>query len=80
LIITKTFPTTEIIRTMPEFLSIDDLALILGYPVQTLRYWRKTGKGPRSAKIGKRILYRRAEVEAWINAAFENETILSGYK
>jgi DNA-binding transcriptional MerR regulator len=28
----------------------------------TVRYWRQTGKGPRSIKIGKRVLYAEAEL------------------
>jgi predicted DNA-binding transcriptional regulator AlpA len=33
----------------------------------TLRYWRSVGgRGPRSFKLGRRVLYRRADVEQWI--------------
>nr|WP_255525346.1 helix-turn-helix domain-containing protein [Mycolicibacterium sp. BK634] len=33
----------------------------------TLRYWRSVGGcGPRSFKLGRRVLYRRADVEQWI--------------
>jgi len=31
-----------------------------------LRYWRHVGKGPRSFKIGRRVLYARADVLAYI--------------
>lgn len=31
----------------------------------TVRYWRHIGKGPRSFKVGRRVLYRESDVEAW---------------
>jgi hypothetical protein len=41
-------------------------------PVATLRFWRHTGEyGPPSAKIGRRVLYREADVERWIAAQFD---------
>jgi predicted DNA-binding transcriptional regulator AlpA len=57
---------------MPEFLTLDDLCAVIGTPVATLRHWRQTGYGPRSAKIGRRVLYRRRDVESWLNAAFND--------
>lgn len=36
-------------------------------PQATLRYWRHTGtEGPASFTVGKRVLYRRSEVERWL--------------
>lgn len=37
--------------------------------VETLRYFRQLGEGPPYAKLGRRVMYRRADVEAWIEAA-----------
>ena len=37
-----------------------------GVPVGTLRYWRHAGTGPESFKLGRRVVYRRSAVEAWI--------------
>lgn len=31
----------------------------------TVRYWRHIGKGPRSFKAGRRVLYRKGDVLAW---------------
>ena len=36
----------------------------------TLRYWRHIGAGPPSAKLGRRVVYRAADIEAWIAAQF----------
>jgi predicted DNA-binding transcriptional regulator AlpA len=36
-------------------------------PVETLRYWRQTGKGPQSFRMSaRRVVYARADVERWI--------------
>jgi predicted DNA-binding transcriptional regulator AlpA len=42
------------------------------YPIQeaTLRFWRHKGDGPPSARIGRRVMYREADIESWINAQF----------
>ncbi len=34
----------------------------------TVRYWRHVGKGPRSFRVGKRVLYDIRDVEAWLEA------------
>jgi predicted DNA-binding transcriptional regulator AlpA len=40
----------------------------LGVPEATLRYWRHAGQGPASFKIGRRLVYRREELERWLAA------------
>jgi predicted DNA-binding transcriptional regulator AlpA len=35
-------------------------------PVSTLRYWRHLGTGPHSFRLGRRVVYRRADVTAWL--------------
>lgn len=36
-------------------------------PENTLRYWRHAGRGPASFSLGgKKILYRRSEIERWL--------------
>ena len=43
------------------------------YPVfteATLRYWRHRSVGPPSARIGRRVVYRVSDIEAWIDAQF----------
>jgi predicted DNA-binding transcriptional regulator AlpA len=50
-----------------EILTIDETAEIVRAPVATLRYWRYLGVGPRSFRIGRRVVYRRADVDGWID-------------
>lgn len=57
---------------MPNYLTTDEVAELLRSPAETLRYWRHLGKGPRSFKIGRRVLYDEADVMAWIATQREN--------
>jgi DNA-binding transcriptional MerR regulator len=54
-----------------HLMSIDDVSEEWGFPIATIRYWVATGRGPKSAKIGRRRLFRRENVEAWIDSAFD---------
>lgn len=36
-------------------------------PEATLRWWRHAGRGPKSFVIGKKVLYRKSEVERWLS-------------
>lgn len=54
-------------------LTIKDVAARYPIPEATLRYWRHKGDGPPSARIGRRVVYREADVEAWIEAQFAAE-------
>lgn len=59
--------TTEV--TAPEYMTTEEVADLLRTATETVRYWRHIGTGPRSFKIGRRVLYARADVEAFIEAA-----------
>ncbi len=50
----------------PELLIITEAAELLRAPVATLRYWRHRGTGPRSFRLGRRVLYRRDDLQAWV--------------
>jgi excisionase family DNA binding protein len=54
--------------SQPDLLTITEAAELLRAPVATLRYWRHLGTGPDSFRVGRRILYRRDDVHAWIDA------------
>lgn len=49
-----------------EYLSSDDLEALTGTKASTWRYWAHMGVGPASFKIGKRRVWRRVTVEAWL--------------
>ena len=52
----------------PALLTITEAAGLLRAPVATLRYWRHLGTGPTSFRLGRRVLYRRDDLHAWIDA------------
>ena len=56
---------------MDQLMRVPEVSELTGVSEATLRFWRSVGKGPRSAKLGRRIVYRRADVEAWVEAQFE---------
>lgn len=56
-----------------DLMTMDEVSEFVRIPVSTLRFYRHKGNGPKSAKIGGRIMYRRADVEAWLDAAFDAE-------
>lgn len=51
-------------------IGVYEVAQMTGATVSTVRWWRSQGTGPIAAKIGRRVMYRRADVEAWIEAKF----------
>lgn len=44
---------------------IEDLALFLGVPVDTIRAWRKKRYGPPARKLGKHLRWDPAAVSEW---------------
>lgn len=54
--------------SQPDLLTINEAAVLLRTPVATLRYWRHLGTGPHSFRVGRRVLYRRADLDAWVDA------------
>ena len=53
---------------VPDLLTITEAADLLRAPVATLRYLRHRGTGPRGFRAGRRVLYRRDDVTAWIES------------
>jgi predicted DNA-binding transcriptional regulator AlpA len=42
-------------------------------PKATLNYWRHIGKGPRSARIGRRVVYRESDVREFLAGYFNED-------
>jgi predicted DNA-binding transcriptional regulator AlpA len=47
-------------------LTPDAAGAVLGIARQTLARWRVEGKGPPYVKLGSRVAYRRAALNAWV--------------
>lgn len=54
-----------------KLLTLDEVAAMLRKSPAQCRWMRHNGTGPRSAKLGGRIVYREADVIDWVNAAFD---------
>lgn len=54
----------------PDFMPPDEAGRYLGtanhpVPLSTLQWWRSSGRGPKYLKIGKRVVYARADLDAY---------------
>jgi len=67
------YVVTRIEDTMQKLLRLAEVTELTGIPEATLRFWRYEGTGPKSAKLGRRVVYREADVLDWIDAQFEND-------
>ena len=54
---------------MPDYMTTDEVAELSRTSAETVRYWRHVGKGPKSFKLGRRVLYAVEDVEAFIAEA-----------
>ena len=52
----------------PQLLTISQAAELLRAPVAALRYRQHLGTGPNSFRLGRRVLYRRDDLRARIDA------------
>ena len=56
-----------------EYLLTREVAELLRTPESTVRYWRHVRTGPPSVKVGRRVLYSRVAVLAWLEAQRASE-------
>jgi DNA-binding transcriptional MerR regulator len=49
-----------------NLLTIEEVSERLRVPVGTLRFWRHKGIGPAGFRIGRRVVYRVTDCEAWV--------------
>ena len=56
-----------------DYLTTVEVAGLCRTPSETVRYWRHTGYGPPSFRLGRRVLYRRSDVEAWLDGLYQDE-------
>ena len=51
---------------LEEFMTTREVADLLRTSPDSVRWWRYVNRGPRSFKVGRRVLYARADVEQFI--------------
>ena len=52
-----------------DYLTTEEVAELLRTTPETVRYWKHVKKGPKSFKVGRRVLYAREDVEAFVAEA-----------
>lgn len=53
-----------------DLLTLEEVAKMLRKSPAQIRWMRHVGTGPKSAKVGGRVLFRRADVIAWVEEQF----------
>jgi hypothetical protein len=64
---------------LDDYLTIDQLAAELDVAVITLKRWGALRQGPPVTKIGRRVLYRRSAVQAWLLRQEQKTRRLDGH-
>jgi hypothetical protein len=59
-----------------NLITTEEAARLLRRSIDTMRWWRKVGQGPVSFRLGRRVVYDRADVLRWIER--ERERTSSG--
>ena len=56
---------------MNDLMLVPEVSIKTRIPEATLRWMRHVGTGPKSFKLGRRVVYKRADVEAWIEEQYQ---------
>lgn len=59
--------------TSSEYLTTQEVADRFRTTTRTVEHWRQRRTGPRGVRIGRRVLYKLAEVEAWEQQRIEGD-------
>lgn len=57
-----------------DFLTLSEVADIIRVPINTLRWWRQQGAGPRFFKIGRRLVTTVGDLTTWVDAQKDGTT------
>lgn len=57
----------------PQLLTLPETAALLRTPVATLRYWRSRRIGPAGFRLGRRVVFRRDDVDRWVAERQQSE-------
>lgn len=55
---------------MADLMTTEEVAEETRIPAASLRWLRHVDRGPRSFKVGRRVMYRREDVEAFMTEAY----------
>ena len=54
-----------------DLLFAPEVSKFLRVPEPTLRYWAHRGEGPKSFRMGRRRVWKRSDVAAWLEAQYQ---------
>jgi len=60
---------------MEELIDTKEVADICHTSPETVRYWVYVNQGPRSFKLGRRRLYKRADVIEWLESKYQQTAV-----
>jgi Helix-turn-helix domain len=60
---------------LADFLTQEEAAAELKVCERTLDRWRRLDEGPPITKLGRRVIYRRASLEAWLREREHHDTV-----
>jgi excisionase family DNA binding protein len=63
------------VPTLPELMTVDQLAEYLGVPRRSVYFWRERGNGPSGFRVGKRLYFRADDVAAWLDERAGSSTV-----
>lgn len=56
---------------MSDYMTSKEVAELTRTAPETIRYWRHVKKGPKFFKANGRVLYRRDDVQAWLDEQYD---------
>lgn len=56
-----------------DLMTTAEVATYLRTPEATLRYWRHRREGPKSFRLGRRVMYQRQDVDRWVVEQMEED-------
>jgi excisionase family DNA binding protein len=59
-------------------MTVEQVADYLAVPVKTVYRWRLAGVGPRGARVGRYVRFRRADVDSWLERQLQKERATGG--
>lgn len=59
---------------MSKFMTTTEVSEVTRVPVESLRWMRRVGQGPKSFRLGRHVLYAVEDVESWVSEAREAAT------
>ena len=50
-----------------EFMTTTEVAELCRTSPESVRWWRHVGRGPKSFRVGRRVLYETEDVRSWLD-------------